>query len=120
MGGIWRNTRDTSHFQRTATAQDAELRRFQWQELLVTLPTAADGLRKGAQMLQQIQYVFLYLRLRLPCEKTFNFIEIKALRHVDDAMDAPCFKNFACLFVNREQDAVRKAFFAFAETAEIR
>ena len=71
-------------------------------------------------MLQQIQYVFLYLLLRLASKKTFNFIEIKALRHIDDAVDAPCFKNFACLFVNRQQNAVRKAFFAFAEAAEIR
>ena len=55
------------------------------------------------------------MRLRLACKKTFNFIEIKALCHRDDAVDTPCFKNFACFFVNRQQDAVRKALFAFAE-----
>ena len=120
MGGIRRDTRDACHFQRTAAAQDAELRRFQRQELLLLLSSAADGLRKGAQMAQQVQDAFLYLRLRLSCKETLNFIEIKTLCDGHDTVDAPCLKNFTCLFVDCQQDAVRKAFFAFAEAAEIR
>ena len=60
------------------------------------------------------------MRLLLSCEESFDFVEIQPLRHVDDAVNTACLDDFACLFVNRQQDAVRKAFFAFAEAAEIR